>query len=567
LTIGDSIRRSIDKGLAQSRYGLVILSKNFFQKNWTQKELDGLTAKEHGRKVILPLWHKIDREYVERFSLTLADLIAVSTDKGIDNIVEELKKVVMPSEEKQGNFSSIKERTPRKPRRVMRTSLAEFEGRAFMASIFALLILVYLSSRLVAFWTLAKGINLAGWINPELIILPISIMIIIGVLQYVFKGSLTRGVISSLRRISSLYLMSLALFTLLMVILNMMIFLYPETTRFFFQNAWQDFLLVCISSLAIESVAYILSYFLIEQYFAKIKDWQYKPHHVEETKRLFQTLKQQARTIRNRSSISVILIALVITVGIVPIDLATGLFVPSYHQEESFSHSYYSVSDKDCLFIYNERVSPTLVRSECRFYRLAQTEYTIYPAKFPLLNAIRVQNPTNVTVASIGSPYMGSTFSDYSTHDLGYVYNSTPPSVNCTFIPETYNFTYVQFGFPSVSEPFMVNISYWKFLENVSISVTDSEPRYLNLGNDSWLETYTLMITNNENIPLRVMALDFDRFMYAVVNTTTTRVYSQGQELPWAYFVYSNRRLGELTTIGSGYTLNLTITFQSSDIS
>ena len=75
------------------------------------------------------------------------------------------------------------------------------------------------------------------------------------------------------------------------------------------------------------------------------------------------------------------------------------------------------------------------------------------------------------------------------------------------------------------------------------------------------------MITNNESVPLRVMALDFDRFMYAVVNTTTTRVYSQGQELPWAYFAYSNRRLGELTTIGSGYTLNLTVTFQSRDIS
>ena len=480
LTIGDSIRRSIDKGLAQSRYGLVILSKNFFQKNWTQKELDGLTAKEqYGKKVILPLWHKIDREYVARFSPTLADLIAVSTDKGIDNIVEELKKIVMPSEEKQGNFSSIKERTPRKPRRVMRTSLTEFEGRAFMASILALLILVYLSSRLVAFWTLAKGINLTGWINPELIVLPISIVIIIGVLQYVFKGSLTRGIISSLRRISTLYLTSLALFALLMVILNMIIFLYPETTRFFFQNAWQDFLLVCISSLAIESVTYILSYFLIEQYFAKIKDWQYKPHHVKETKRLFQTLKQQARTIRNRSSISVILIALVITVGIVPIDLATGLFVPSYHQEESFSHSYYSVSDIDYIFIYNERASPTLVRSECRFYRLAQTEYTIYPAKFPLLNAIRVQNPTNVTVAGMDSPYIEFTFSDYSTHDLGYVYNCTPPGILCRFVPQDSNFTHIQFGFPTVTKPFVANISYWKFLENVNISVTDSEPRYL----------------------------------------------------------------------------------------
>lgn len=54
LTIGDSLRRSIDKGLAQSKYGLVILSPNFFAKNWPQTELDGLAARErNGNKVVL----------------------------------------------------------------------------------------------------------------------------------------------------------------------------------------------------------------------------------------------------------------------------------------------------------------------------------------------------------------------------------------------------------------------------------------------------------------------------------------------------------------------------------
>jgi hypothetical protein len=33
LTLGDHLRRSIDKGLALSRYGLVVLSPNFFAKN------------------------------------------------------------------------------------------------------------------------------------------------------------------------------------------------------------------------------------------------------------------------------------------------------------------------------------------------------------------------------------------------------------------------------------------------------------------------------------------------------------------------------------------------------
>ena len=46
LLLGDSLRRSIDRGLARSKYGIVILSKKFFEKEWPQKELDGLVARE-----------------------------------------------------------------------------------------------------------------------------------------------------------------------------------------------------------------------------------------------------------------------------------------------------------------------------------------------------------------------------------------------------------------------------------------------------------------------------------------------------------------------------------------
>ena len=41
LKIGDSLRRSIDNGLKNSRYGIVIFSSAFFAKNWTQYEVDG----------------------------------------------------------------------------------------------------------------------------------------------------------------------------------------------------------------------------------------------------------------------------------------------------------------------------------------------------------------------------------------------------------------------------------------------------------------------------------------------------------------------------------------------
>ena len=47
LNVGDSLRRSIDRGLSQSRFGLVVLSPSFFGKQWSQWELDGLVARQN----------------------------------------------------------------------------------------------------------------------------------------------------------------------------------------------------------------------------------------------------------------------------------------------------------------------------------------------------------------------------------------------------------------------------------------------------------------------------------------------------------------------------------------
>lgn len=93
LTIGDSLRRSIDHGLANCRFGLVILSPHFFEKEWTKKELDGLVASEVGtEKKILPVWHNVTRKQVAAFSLTLADKLGVSTSKGLDHVVSEIMR-------------------------------------------------------------------------------------------------------------------------------------------------------------------------------------------------------------------------------------------------------------------------------------------------------------------------------------------------------------------------------------------------------------------------------------------------------------------------------------------
>lgn len=95
LTVGDSLRQSIDRGLAKSRFGVVILSAHFFAKHWPQTELNGLATREvNGEKVILPVWHNIAFEEVRRYSPTLADRIAVDTKQGLGNVIEQLLRVV-----------------------------------------------------------------------------------------------------------------------------------------------------------------------------------------------------------------------------------------------------------------------------------------------------------------------------------------------------------------------------------------------------------------------------------------------------------------------------------------
>lgn len=80
MTWGDSLRSKIDGGLKKSKYGLVIISKDYIKKGWTQYELDGLFQREMtGGKIILPIWHNITKKEVEAFSPTLAGRLALST--------------------------------------------------------------------------------------------------------------------------------------------------------------------------------------------------------------------------------------------------------------------------------------------------------------------------------------------------------------------------------------------------------------------------------------------------------------------------------------------------------
>jgi Leucine-rich repeat (LRR) protein len=106
--LGDSLRIKIDAGLAQSRFGVDILSPNFFSKNWTKSELDGLIAREAtGTKVVLPIWHKLRYEEVRNQSPILAGRLGISTERGLANVAKAILSAIENSGPRDRRASPI----------------------------------------------------------------------------------------------------------------------------------------------------------------------------------------------------------------------------------------------------------------------------------------------------------------------------------------------------------------------------------------------------------------------------------------------------------------------------
>lgn len=113
LNTGDKIDTAIRQGLDESRYGIVILSKNYLDKNWTMKELHLLMSKERpDRKVILPVLYDVTPEDLAAKDIDLVDRFALRADKGIDFLVEKLVAEITKGKrtEKQQTGKKVRQR-------------------------------------------------------------------------------------------------------------------------------------------------------------------------------------------------------------------------------------------------------------------------------------------------------------------------------------------------------------------------------------------------------------------------------------------------------------------------
>ena len=105
LKAGDGLLQKISEGLNSCDYGIVVLSKFFFQKRWTTNELSGLFALETTeRNVIIPIWKDVSREEVAAYSPIIADRVAIPSSHGIPAIVNQIR-IATDTAERKSVFS------------------------------------------------------------------------------------------------------------------------------------------------------------------------------------------------------------------------------------------------------------------------------------------------------------------------------------------------------------------------------------------------------------------------------------------------------------------------------
>ncbi len=96
LRIGDSLVAKLNAGINASRFGILVLSKDFFGKDWTNYELDALeNLAVTEDRILFPIWHNITAQEVRAFRASLANIVARSTaTHNIAEIADEILAII-----------------------------------------------------------------------------------------------------------------------------------------------------------------------------------------------------------------------------------------------------------------------------------------------------------------------------------------------------------------------------------------------------------------------------------------------------------------------------------------
>ena len=98
LKAGERLLDAIEGGLQQSSCGILLITKAYLQKPWTNFEMDALIRQSiESNKQLLPIWHGVDKEDVERRHIGLAGIFALHSIIGHPRLIQELLRAMAPS--------------------------------------------------------------------------------------------------------------------------------------------------------------------------------------------------------------------------------------------------------------------------------------------------------------------------------------------------------------------------------------------------------------------------------------------------------------------------------------
>lgn len=86
---GDKWKDKILEGVAKAEFAIIVISENFFDREWTEKELNEFLSRQNanGQKIILPILHNITTAQLKEKYPDVADIQAVnSSDQSCDEI-------------------------------------------------------------------------------------------------------------------------------------------------------------------------------------------------------------------------------------------------------------------------------------------------------------------------------------------------------------------------------------------------------------------------------------------------------------------------------------------------
>lgn len=90
---GDSIIEAISEGLVSSRYVVVLITPEFLERRWTQKELNSALSREirTGIPTVIPILAIPQNEFSKRYPL-LADKLYLAWERGTDHIASAISE-------------------------------------------------------------------------------------------------------------------------------------------------------------------------------------------------------------------------------------------------------------------------------------------------------------------------------------------------------------------------------------------------------------------------------------------------------------------------------------------